>query len=222
MPASSSDDVTSTFCSLGSDDGLSILKLICASTGADLIFMASDSLSGDKENIKVSGGNLHGNRNTPGFDISYAAHGSRSLIIVKTGVNITFENINLVNSAQDGINIESMRHAYEADYIPSRNILITGCTFDSNRRNNLSITDGLDMVVENCIFLNAGIDMEHSKGIAPQFGIDLEPHIQDEDKPLQHLERVILRNNVERGSAKGSIVFADGDYYTFENNYRFR
>ena len=47
---------------------------------------------GDKENIKVSGGNLHGNRNTPGFDISYAAHGSRSLIIVKTGVNITFEN----------------------------------------------------------------------------------------------------------------------------------
>ena len=173
---------------------------------------------GDKENIKVSGGNLHGNRNTPGFDISYAAHGSRSLIIVKTGVNITFENINLVNSAQDGINIESMRHAYEADYIPSRNILITGCTFDSNRRNNLSITDGLDMVVENCIFLNAGIDMEHSKGIAPQFGIDLEPHIQDEDKPLQHLERVILRNNVERGSAKGSIVFADGDYYTFENN----
>jgi hypothetical protein len=171
---------------------------------------------GEKENIVISGGNLHGNRNIPGFD-PYVS-GGQSLIVLKTGINVTMENIHLSNSANDGINIESMKHAYEVDYVPTRNILINGCTFDSNRRNNLSITDGLDMVVENCTFLNAGIDMQYSTGSAPRYAIDLEPHIKDIDKPLQHLEHVTLRNNVERGSVAGGIVFADGDYYVFENN----
>ncbi|MGZ0017162.1 hypothetical protein [Yeosuana sp. AK3] len=188
------------------------LRVHLTSTFRSLIFI------GEKENIKISGGNLHGNRNLPGFDISISAKGERSLIVLKTGVNITMENIHLSNSAVDGINIESMKHAYEANYVPSQNIIINNCTFDSNRRNNLSITDGLDMLVENCTFLNAGVNMEHSDGIAPRFGIDLEPHVQDWDKPLQHLERVTLRNNVERGSAAGGIVFADGDYYVFEQN----
>ena len=188
------------------------LRVHLASTFRSLIFI------GDKENIKISGGNLHGNRNLPGFNTAVSSKGERSLIVIKTGVNITIENIHLRNSAIDGINIESMKHAYEVDYVPSRNILVRGCTFDSSRRNNLSITDGIDMVVENCTFLNAGINMQHSDGEAPRFAIDLEPHVQDWDKPLQHLEGVILRNNVERGSVAGGIVFADGDHYIFENN----
>jgi len=186
------------------------LRVHLTSSFRSLIFI------GEKENITISGGYLHGNRNLPGFDPYVSAGGN--LIVLKTGINITMENIHLSNSANDGINIESMKHAYEANYVPSQNILINNCTFDSNRRNNLSITDGLDMLVENCTFLNAGIDMQYSTGSAPRFAIDLEPHVQDINRPLQHLERVTLRNNVERGSVAGGIVFADGDNYIFEGN----
>jgi hypothetical protein len=167
------------------------------------------------ENINVSGGYLHGPRNIAGFD-PYVGGGN--LIVVSTGDNVTFENIHLSNSAQDGMNLESNGLAYQPYYIPSKNITVRGCTFDSNRRNNLSITDGMDYLIENCTFLNAGINMEHSDGLAPRFGIDLEPEVHDADNPWQRLERVVIRNCTESGSAQGGIVFADGDDYVFDGN----
>ncbi len=159
------------------------------------------------ENVKVTGGNLYGFRNTPGYDNSIVHY----LIKIKTGINVTVENVRMTMAAEDAMSVEAYRNAFDPLYIPSSNVLIKGCTFDSSKRNNLAIVDGEDIVVEDCTFLNAGVDLEHSNGTAPRYGIDIEPVGQFSDNPLQKVNRVIIRNNTERGSAAGAIVAADGD-----------
>lgn len=57
---------------------------------------------------------------------------------------------------------------------PSKNITISDCVFDSNRRSNRSITCGYDIIIKNNSFLNAGIDMPNSEGSAPKMGVDVE------------------------------------------------
>ncbi len=164
----------------------------------------------DVSNVNVSGGTLIGQRNISGFD---PYNGGGNLISISSGKNVLIENVKVIESPQDGMNFFSSNHVSDPEYIPSQNITVRNCTFDSSRRNNLSITDGLDYLIEGCTFLKAGIDMTHSKGTAPRYGIDLEPL-----QPNQNLERVTIRNCTESGSAAGGIVFAHGKDYLFEYN----
>lgn len=50
---------------------------------------------------------------------------------------------------------------------PNKNITITNSNFDNNRRNNISVVHGINVIIENCILSNA-------KGTNPQAGIDIE------------------------------------------------
>lgn len=161
------------------------------------------------KNVKVSGGILRGYRDKPGNDDINTTFDF--LIAITSGENIVVENVHMSMATEDGLTVNSSRHAYEADYAPSKNVLVKGCTFDTNRRLNLSITDGQDIIVEDCTFLNAGIDTPYSTGTAPRYAIDIEPVGHGDDQPFQKVDRVIIRNNVETGSAAGGIVIADGD-----------
>ena len=170
----------------------------------------------DQENITVSGGNLHGYRDQSGNN---DGNGNFDYLIkVKTGQNITIDNVSMSYAAEDGLSVESSKHAYEANYVPSKNVLIKGCTFDASGRNNLSIVDGQDIIVEDCNFLNAGIDTPYSNGQAPRYAIDIEPVGQVSTQPLQKVDRVIIRNNIESGSAAGGIIVADGDDILISGN----
>src|SRR5690606_21518866 len=103
----------------------------------------------DKVNVKVSGGNFYGYRHLPGNNDADGAFDY--LIKIKTGENILIENVKMLFGAEDGLAVESTKHAYETGYVPSKNVIIRGCTFDSSGRNNLSIVDGQDIIVENCL-----------------------------------------------------------------------
>ena len=168
----------------------------------------------DVENVTVRGGFLHGERDThTGPD-----NISGNLMVVKTGINVVVENVHMSYAGSDGINVESFRNAYDPQYVPSRNVLIKGCTFDSNRRNNMAITDGVDIIVEDCTFIKAGVDTPFSKGTAPRYSIDIEPDVQDYARPLQLVEVVIIRNCTETGSIGGALVVAAGDDILVEGN----
>ena len=192
------------------------------------VFPNNDELKGnliriqDKENVTVTGGFLHGDRDEHDYS-SGGTHEQGHLIVIKTGVNVKIENVHMSYAIGDGLDVESYRLRNDPLFERgSSNVLITGCTFDSNRRNNLSITDGEDIIVENCTFLNAGIATSNSTGTAPRAAIDIEPDIYDYSNPRQLVNRVIIRNNKESGPHGGLIVFSGNDVLVtgniFENN----
>ena len=150
------------------------------------------------ENVKVSGGYLHGDRDLYGrMDNLPRSH----TMEIKTGVNVVIDNVHMSNATQDGLAIESNRFAYDPDYVGSNNILIKNCVFDSNRRINLTITDGYNITVENCTFIDGGIDTNKSNSSAPSCNLNIEP-LRGRDASgnlveYQKVENVTIRNNIQ-------------------------
>ncbi|GAA4274201.1 hypothetical protein GCM10022258_34970 [Aquimarina gracilis] len=160
------------------------------------------------ENVKLSGGYIIGERDEHGP----TPNGSATLVDITTGINIIVENVHMSNSGTTGLSVNSLKFAQDPEYVPSRNILVTGCTFDSNRRNNLSVTDGTEVIIENSKFYRAGIDTDFSVGSSPKAGIDVEP---DE---RQKIDGVIIRNCIEEGGAGASFIASGGNDITFIGN----
>jgi parallel beta-helix repeat protein len=175
----------------------------------NLIYMAN------VENVKVTGGHLYGFRHLEGNDDS--SHFNH-VINITSGQNITIENVHASFANEDGLTINSARHAYQADYIPSKNVLVKGCTFNSNGRLGLSVTDGQDIIIEGNTLLNSGVDTPYSPGRAPRYGMDVEPLGYGDAQPLQKVDRVIIRNNYEENSAAGGLILMDGDDITVSGN----
>jgi hypothetical protein len=180
-------------------------------------------------NVSISGGNLYGDRDTHDYTPittvtghTYTAHEWGHLISIETGINIKIDNVHLSHAAGDGIDIHSLKFAFDPNYVGSNNITITNCVFNSNRRNNLSITDGYNMLVENNTFLNAGVDTQNSKGIAPGFSIDVEAQrSRDANGDLKYYQLakdITIRNNTESGSKVGAFTVAIGMDVLIENN----
>lgn len=179
-------------------------------------------------NVNLIGGNLYGDRDLHTYDpiitagITYTTHEWGHLIQIVTGVNVKIKNMKLADATGDGIEVSSLTFTFKSDYVASSNILVSDCTFDSNRRNNLSITDGYDMLIENNVFLNAGTDTPYSKGTFPKLALDIEAtRTIDSNGELLYYERaydIIIRNNTEKGSGTGSFYVAIGEDITIENN----
>lgn len=181
-----------------------------------------------EENVNINGGNLRGDRDYHDYtpitvaENTYSSHEWGHLISIQGGQNVKITNVHLAYASGDGIDIHGINFTYNPDYIASKDIIISDCVFDSNRRNNLSITDGYDMIVENNTFLNAGIDTPLSKGTAPRMGLDIEAtRTRDSDGNLVYYQRaydIIIRNNIEKGSGNASFYVAIGEDVTIENN----
>ncbi len=154
-------------------------------------------------NIKVSGGFLIGDRVDHG-----PTKGGNVLFVVKGGQDIVIDNVNMSFGSSTGLTVNSVLFPGDNRYVPSKNILINNCVFDSNRANNLSITDGLDVRVENCKLYRAGNEVKGkfgpSLGIAPRIGIVIEP-VQG-----QVVDRVTIKNNTIEESQTNSILAAGG------------
>jgi len=183
----------------------------------------------DVSNVHIRGGHLHGDRDEHDYTPLSINSGQTNkthewghLLNIASGINITIKNVHMSYASGDGLNIHSTKHAYKPDYIGSKDIVVSHCTFDSNRRNNLSITDGFNIIVENNEFLNAGIDTLRSKGTAPKYGLVVEAFRGRDDAgnliEYQRAKDIIIRNNTERGSAAGAMTVCIGEYVTIENN----
>jgi len=163
-----------------------------------------------QNDITISGGNLYGDRDLHG---SNAAARTGVLIWISSGQNILVENVKLSFAGSAGLTINSAVFPYtNPGYVPSKFVTVTGCIFDSNRSNNLSVTDGEDITIEKCEFYRAGISTPFSNGLSPISGIDVEP---DDG---QRIERVTISDNLEREGAGASFIASGGNEIKILNN----
>ncbi|MDY8136289.1 right-handed parallel beta-helix repeat-containing protein [Aquimarina sp. 2201CG5-10] len=175
----------------------------------------------DAANVTITGGNLHGDRDNHIFT-NGGTHEKGHLMHLHAAVNVTITGLKMFHANGDGMKIDSLNFTFQSNYKPSNNIVVTGCTFDGNRRNNLSITDGFDILIENNTFLNAGIDTGSSTGTPPKFAIDIEAHRERADNgEIVYYERardITLRNNTERASVAGGFAVYIGEDVIVEDN----
>ncbi|MGB3776358.1 MAG: right-handed parallel beta-helix repeat-containing protein, partial [Leeuwenhoekiella sp.] len=171
-------------------------------------------------NAKVEGGHLHGDRDNHNY--SGGTHEWGSLIEIEGAQNSSVRNVSMENASGDGMRIHSLKFTFESDYMPAKNITVDNCFFNKNRRNNLTITDGQDLVIENSDFKDAGVDTNKSKGTNPRFAIDVESHRERQSngsiKYFERVDGVIIRNNTENGGARGGFLVSVGDNVVLENN----
>ena len=163
-------------------------------------------------NISVKGGKLIGDR----LERIQPRVGS-VLFDIKGGQNILVENVSMTLGSVTGLTINSVGRkgnpiADGTDYFPSKNIIVRNCFFDSNRSNNLSITDGEDITVENCQLFRVGNTIGESTGEAPRIGIVIEP-VQG-----QVVERITIRDNEVREGQGISILAAFGNDFLITGN----
>ncbi|WP_010178373.1 right-handed parallel beta-helix repeat-containing protein [Aquimarina agarilytica] len=169
-------------------------------------------------NVTVEGGVLHGERDEHDYS-SGGTHEWPTLLSIKAGQNIVIRNITMQDATGDGIAVSALGHSFDPHYTQSNNVLIENNKFLRNRRNNMSITDGYDITVQNNDFIDAGIHTNKSRGVAPGFAIDIEPvRGSDPRGPFQIAHDIIIRNNRERGSRVGGFTVHTGDRVIFEGN----
>lgn len=178
----------------------------------------------DASNVTIKGGNLHGDRDEHNYDSCGGPNWCQdsSLLTINAGVNVTVDGVNIYNSTADGIIVASLGFTFDPEYKPSHNVRIKNCVIDKSRRNNISLVNGYDIIVENCQILNAGVATDFSVGTNPKAGIDVEA-LRDIDENGNYIyyeiaKDIIIRNNVERGSERSAIIVAIGDDTLIENN----
>jgi len=166
-----------------------------------------------KTNITVSGGKLIGDRLEHG-----PVDGGTTLFVIKGGQNIVVDGVDISLSSSTGLTINSIFFEGDPDFFQSQDIVVRNCRFDANRNNNLSITDGRNIIVENSALFRAGVDLPArfgtSNGRAPRIGIVMEPFLG------QVIEDVTIRNNIVQSGRPltNAILAADGDRYLLTGN----
>ena len=171
-------------------------------------------------NSSIIGGNLHGDRDEHKY-YGWSSHEWGHVITLHGANDAKVVNVKMMNGSGDGMKIESDKFTWDPDYTPSRNVQVTGCTFDNNRRNNLSITGGQDLIIENSTFLRAGANSSNSKGTNPRYQIDIEAHRKRENGIIKFYEKVdgvIIRNNIEKDGSRGGFLVSIGDNVTIDGN----
>ncbi|SNR14815.1 right-handed parallel beta-helix repeat-containing protein [Tenacibaculum jejuense] len=195
-----------------------------------------------KENVKISGGNFIGDRYehdyVPFFDrhgLKRSTHEWGVLLLVRGSENINIDNITLKSSIADGLITGSEGHRIYPETVWNKKVSLTNSIVSDNRRNNISITDGEDILIEGNEILDAGIGetlkdndgntIYSSAGVAPRFGLDVEPFVGYDDfsfesrKTYEWVENVIIRNNIFKGNEAGSIIVYTGDNVLIDGNF---
>jgi len=114
-------------------------------------------------------------------------------IFVYNSSDIVFNNLDLLNSLGDGIQIAA---DVNQDEVLSKDILIRNCRTTNSTRNGLSLIHCADITVENSSF-------NLSNGSPPEAGIDIEP---DEDSIRPGVYDVVIRNTEIHGNKGNGIA----------------
>ncbi len=169
------------------------------------------------ENITLTNGKFIGDRDQHDYSDG-ATHEWGHLVRVGGANNITITGAEFTDATGDGIDVHGYGHAFSSDYIDSVQIFITDNTFKRNRRNQISVTGGRDVFIENNEFIDASIHTNNSSGVAPGFAIDIEAVRSSDGIEYEIAEYIYIRNNVEKGSRVGAFTIHTGDFVTIENN----
>ncbi|TVZ10243.1 parallel beta helix pectate lyase-like protein [Cellulophaga sp. RHA_52] len=184
----------------------------------------------DAENIKVSGGYLHGERDehnyNSGFVDSDGATGKTNewvnVMSIKGGREVTIDGVTFMDAAGDCLAISSIYHYNDSRHIRSKDITLRDNKFIRARRTNLVIVNGEYIYVENNEFIDGGIDTENSTGTAPSSNFNMEP-VRGRDAvtgaliEYERVSHVYFRGNkqvitdVEANPRAGGFFFSHGN-----------
>ena len=121
----------------------------------------------DRDNSVVAGGKIVGDRYRFAGVRNSEDHMGIQLIKSK---NVRISNVEITDCWTDGIYIGS-DNQNKTDP-PSQNVTVTNCILDNNRRNNISVTNGDNIIIDGCVIKNAN-------GTNPQYGIDIESNYDE-------------------------------------------
>lgn len=138
--------------------------------------------NGTHDNISIQGGNLYGERNAHTYSGKSSDEWGHVLDLVGLENGI-IDGVTIKDGNGDGMIVHELNFTFKAEHDKTRNLKITNCTFDNNRRNNLAITGGADILVEKhisqCRSRHAHFKRNESKA-----AIDVEPY-KERDKNRQ-------------------------------------
>ncbi len=173
-------------------------------------------------NSSVTGGILYGDRDEHDYSGESPGEGGTHLMVVRGANNIVIDGVTLKNGSKGGLYMNAVGFTFNPDYVPSTDITIKNCLFDSNRRMSLALTDGDNVLIENNRFINTANETANSDGGVVGFAINLEGvRKRNDNGDLVFYERVrniTLRGNTERGSRVGGFNIFTGENIVIENN----
>lgn len=161
----------------------------------------------NKSYVVISGGTILGERDhhifTPRQSDNSVVHDEGHLICIEGegSNNVWVENMVLAKANGDGVLIVGSKRGEPQKL---KNVTIKHCNFADNRRQGISIVGGADILIENN-------EIHHTRGTAPQFGIDLEG-------AGRLNENIQIRANYFHHNRGGDIVNTDGKNVLVENN----
>jgi hypothetical protein len=143
----------------------------------------------DNVYIKGRGAKVVADRN------SYQGGEQRHGVFIFGASNVVIDGLDSSGNSGDGFYIGGPRGK------PAQHIVLENCSASYNRRQGLSITAGRAINVVNCVF-------SHTKGTAPQFGVDVEPN--DPTFPLDGIRLIDVRTEYNYGG--GISVYLGSTY----------
>lgn len=132
--------------------------------------------------VTITGGTLEGDR---AAHTGVGGEWGMGLAIVYGASHVTVSGTTVKNMWGDGFYVEG-----------ANDVALCGVTADHNRRQGLSIIDGVDITVTGSTFSN-------TRGTDPSAGIDLEP-----DKPTQRIVRVRIERSKFLNNAGPGVLIA--------------
>jgi len=176
----------------------------------------------DEENILVSGGNLHGDRDTRYYSPADDGQEGSHLFTIRSGRNVTLRGMKFFKGSSGSLNINSFGFSFNPDYNPTRDIIIEGCLFRESRRMSIALTDGRDVQIRNNNFINNGLPSINSDGGEVGYAINIEPaRTRDSEGNLLEYQKVIdtqIYGNTESGSRGGFVTLTIGQRLTVRDN----
>jgi len=191
-------------------------------------------------NIKISGGNLIGDRwkhdyspvnDTEGRERN--SHGWGHILKIQGGKNVIVDGVNISNSTGDGFGVHGsdIRNAdgSPGSSVISENVVIRNSSIENARRNGMSILDGNGIRVENCKVFNTGLGKENPEGVYssdgtwPRYGISFEAYRErtssGELREYNRIENVTLKGNRFENNYAGDIVLYTCSNIVIDNNF---
>lgn len=176
----------------------------------------------DEENILISGGNLHGDRDQRYYSPQDDGQEGSHLFSIRSGRNVTLRGIKFFKGSKGSININSFGFTFNPDYKPTRDLIIENCLFQNSRRMSIALTDGRDIQIRNNRFINNGLPSSNSDGGEVGYAINIEPGRRRNDAgELEELQKVVdteIYGNTESGSRGGFVTLTIGQRLTVRDN----
>ncbi|GAA3513718.1 hypothetical protein GCM10022393_29410 [Aquimarina addita] len=177
----------------------------------------------DVENVTITGGTLHGDRDSREYPDVDADQAGSHLLKLNSARNVVLDGMTFLDASTGSLNIFSIGFRFNPDtYIPSTNIIVKNNTFKNSRRMSLALTDGDNIQILNNSFIDNDQDSTNSQSGEVGYAINIEPtRTRDDLGNLVEYERVynvLIKGNTETNSRNGFLSLYAGQDITVDDN----